>query len=311
MDDWFSYVGASIEDIHAMQSRFLQIHADSCAVYGLFWQDYQISSVRKGWKFNVKNSCANKIISTKKLQEDPYLDLTDAVEDEQEKEWKRLISEGKIPGPIPKDLITAGSRNVQPLMEDYCKWRKMYKEYKKQDIKYTPLQYKNSYMNVPSSAQSSNSNPENLIRLSESRSTILPPQRLSQQLTTTSSPVTTMDDKENGEEKQFEFLRKGTDDGEQKESKTNELQQNLKDIDGDVNMVSEQPSEIVDDDNDHDDDDDEGDDNDDDATDKQSKEKVTQEKDIDANQTDDPLSLGGIIDDDEDLIKFLEENPDY
>ena len=144
MKDWLKEINASGQDCDAMNARFMEIHANEPAIYGLFWQSHNDSFAKKGWQFNVQNMCANKIIEEQKLQNDPYVDISEEIDGATEQAWKQLIDEGKIPVPISQDLIDAGSKNIKPKLELYNAYLIMKDHIKNtHGIIYSPEQFKN------------------------------------------------------------------------------------------------------------------------------------------------------------------------
>ena len=153
LKSWFEHIGATKEDIEAMSARFIEIKADKPVKYGLYWQDYQVHDIRRGWKFNIRNEVANRIIGS------PYADLDEMISKAENEEWTKLIKKGVIPEPIPERLLKAGSQTVTPLIDHYKAWLKLYQQKKRlEKICFSPNDY--WQLHAPRHEEKQNEEPE-------------------------------------------------------------------------------------------------------------------------------------------------------
>lgn len=125
MRQWFiDHEKCNETDVKAIEKRFIEIHADEQAKYGLFWQDYSVDDIRCGQKLNLKNRILQDLIMN--LDQFGDISLEFVGKQRLEKQWKQLQESGEIPPEIPEEIRHAGSKHVKPLKNHYEIWTKQF-----------------------------------------------------------------------------------------------------------------------------------------------------------------------------------------
>ena len=139
------------KDIASIKKRFLEINANEEAKYGLYWQDYSISEIRSGQKFNLSNEIYAKVMKNPqnfRLDDYEQASIKIIAKKELEKEWKKLQESGVIPSEIPEKLKKAGATDTIPLKDHYKAWSESYENARElQEKPINAAEYQELYMN--------------------------------------------------------------------------------------------------------------------------------------------------------------------